>query len=69
MATEVLRNEPSISVEWGAKLWKLTMCVNEACDGVAKVFGSNGDPATSRDPQRVRAFSQVEVREEGPREG
>eukprot|EP00969_Alexandrium_andersonii_P345319 15264863-Alexandrium_andersonii.AAC.1 len=56
MATEVLGNEPSVFVEWGASLWRLTRSVLEAYEGVAKGDDAHGNPVTSGEPQRVQAF-------------
>eukprot|EP00969_Alexandrium_andersonii_P329283 14550322-Alexandrium_andersonii.AAC.1 len=56
MATEVLRNEPSVFVEWGASLWRLTRSVLEAYGGAVKGNDENGNPVTSGEPQRVQAF-------------
>eukprot|EP00969_Alexandrium_andersonii_P106086 4680038-Alexandrium_andersonii.AAC.1 len=52
MAMETFRNEPIIFVEWGAKLRKLTQCVNEAYAGTAKGYDTSWNTATSTAPQQ-----------------
>eukprot|EP00969_Alexandrium_andersonii_P135825 6009165-Alexandrium_andersonii.AAC.1 len=56
MAMDVSQNEPSIFVEGGGKLWKLTQCVNEACKGAAKGYDTSWDIAKSPAPQHATAF-------------
>eukprot|EP00969_Alexandrium_andersonii_P152935 6762459-Alexandrium_andersonii.AAC.1 len=68
MVTEVLRNEPSIFVEWGATLSKLTRSVLAAFEGTAKGSDEHGHPVASGGAAVRADPSEVQVREEGRRE-